>query len=502
VLLKKGIVRKTFLFSSLLIVLVTLISFVVMYFAMPSYYRTQKAKTLYSNIDALAVSLRSASTEEECAALIAEFSDVNNVNVFSFDKDNSLLPMLSTPFINMEGMGNTVYLSNEMSDETYGGSFRIQIRTERVLINDQEPVSGESNGQGTVSVIWKGTGINVISLQGDVGSYMVDHIVANGTLQPIDEAKGVILSLIPYVLIIAIAMGLVLSGIYARQISKPVLQISDAALRMQRMEPDAVSGIKTKDELGQLSANLDALYSSLLENIEHLKTEMDKVNRLERAKTEMMQSASHELKTPIAALGGMIEGMMDNVGVYKDKEKYLAECKDQVGKLSVLVGEILGASKADVIDDDLELSDMFVDELVERAIAENMYQIHEKKLTLTQKLSPMVIISDPDTLYRAISNLISNAVRYAPRNGEIHVTIAGEGTKRQLSIENECEPIPKDEIPKLFEPFYTRSYSRDKTKSGTGLGLYIVRRSLERLDIPYEANNTDLGFQVSLQLEF
>lgn len=500
-LIKKGIVRKTFLFSTLLIVLVTLISFAFMYFIMPGHYLGQKQKSLFINLDALAGKLQAASTYEECAGLIAAFSDVNNVNIFSLDKDGSIIPMLSTPFINMEGNGDTFYLANEFPDKKGNGMVRVQIRTERVLIDGQESDLEENNKQGKVMVKWRGdTGINVISMQGTVGSYMIDTIVANGTLQPIDEAKGVILSLIPYVLAIAIIVGLILSGIYARQLSKPILRISDAALRMQRMEPDAVSGIKTTDELGRLSANLDALYSSLLENIEHLKTEMDKVNRMERAKTEMMQSASHELKTPIAALNGMIEGMMDNIGVYRDKEKYLAECKEQVDKLSTLVGEILGASQADVTDAGLELSDTHVNELLERAIAENMYYIHEKKLTLTRKFSPAVIMSDPDTLYRAISNLISNAVRYTPENGEIRVTIAGEGTQRRLLIENECEPIPQDELTKLFEPFYTRSYSRDKTKSGTGLGLYIVRTSLEKLGVPYEAENTDLGFRVSMTI--
>lgn len=500
-LLRKGIVRKTFLFSALLVLLVTLISFAVMYFAMPGYYLTQKEKTLQSNLDLLAESLRSASTDEECAGLITAFSDANNVNIFSFDKDNSLLPMMSTPFINMGGAGNTFYVSKGTTDEAGDGLFKIQIRTERVLNNNQAIIVGGQDRQETFIAKWgRADGTNAISLQGSVGSDIVNHIVANGTLQPIDEAKGVILSLIPYVLAIAIIVGLILSGAYARQITKPILRISDAALRMQQMEPDAVSGIKTNDELGRLSTNLDALYANLRDNIEHLKAEMDKVNRLERSKTEMMQSASHELKTPIAALNGMLEGMMDNIGVYKDKEKYLAECKEQVDRLSLLVGEILGASKADITGDEPELSSVFVDELVERAVAENMYCIHEKGLELTRELPPVSIISDSGMLYRAISNLISNAVRYTPQNGEIRVAIVEEETGRRLYIENECEPIPADELAKLFEPFYTRSYSRDKAKSGTGLGLYIVRRSLERLNIPYEAENTESGFRVSLMI--
>jgi len=106
------------------------------------------------------------------------------------------------------------------------------------------------------------------------------------------------LSLLPYVFFSAIAMGLLFAWVYARRISKPILQISGATQKMQLMEPDVCSGVRSSDELGLLSQNLDSLYASLLKNIEALKFEKDNATALERSKTEMLQSASHELKTP------------------------------------------------------------------------------------------------------------------------------------------------------------------------------------------------------------
>jgi len=491
-LLKKGIVRKTFLYSALLILLVILISFAVMYFIMPGYYLAQKENTIQKNLSVLTRNLQAAGSAEECAILISDFSMINNVTVLSFDKDERLLPAISTPFLGMQA-NNAVFLSERRVQELDGKqTFQIQVREDNYT-NDESNIN--------ISIMWRGLfGENMMSLENHVGTDIVDHVIVTGTLQPINEAKDVILSLIPYVLMVAIIVGVVLSGIYARQISKPILQISNAALKMQQMESGIESGIKTKDELGQLSANLDVLYAKLLENIGCLKSEMDKVNRLERSKTELMQNASHELKTPIAALSGMIEGMIDNIGVYKNKEKYLVECKNQVDKLSNLVAEILGASKTDITVEELELSGAYVDELVERAVAENMYQIHARKLRLESNLPATLINTDPVILYHSISNLISNAVRYTPQDGVIRISITGEGAERRLIIENQCEPIALEELPKLFEPFYTRSYSRDKSKSGTGLGLYIVKRSLERLGIPYEAKITGFGFMINLAI--
>lgn len=494
-LLKKGIVRKTFLFSVLLILLVLLISFTIMYFVMPGYYFTQKEKTLRNELSILTLSLQSAGTEDDCVALISDFAEKNNVTVLSFDSNENILSIASTPFIGMRKNGAAYITSRSVTEASPSQTIVGEYYADSAYGFAQEL------GEGVVITTMQVTEIsdlNVISAVGNVGTDIIDYIVASGTLQPIDEAKGVILTLIPYVLAVALITGLVMAGVYAKQITKPILKISSAALRMQQMEPDASSGISTNDELGQLSINLDALYAKLRENIDHLKNEMDKVNRLERSKTEMMQSASHELKTPISALNGMIEGMIDDIGVYKNKDKYLMECKNQVDKLSSLVGEILRASKSDILGDEAEVSEFYLDELAERAVAENIYLIHENNLHLERELNPIKISTDAGILYRAISNIMSNAIRYTPPGGKINITVSSESGKGMLIIENECDPISPEELPKMFEPFYTRNYSRDKSESGTGLGLYIVKRSLEQIETPYEALITDLGFRISL----
>ena len=488
-LFKKGIVRKTFLFSISLTLIVVLIAFLVMYFMLPSYYLKQKRQDLRQNVDTLAESLQLIQSETDCAELIMDFARQNNVSVLSFDQNEMLIPSISSPFLSiMES--ETLVPSGEPILGMPSGTFMFRIRGDiidgQAELKNAVRISGDLNGDNMLLV-------------GHVGTTLVNQIYVTGTLQPIDEAKGVILSLLPYVLITAIVIGLFLSGFYAKQITKPILQISDAALKMQKMDPDAVSGIHTNDELERLSENLDALYASLRENIASLQGEMAKVSRLERSKTEMMRNASHELKTPVAALNGMLEGMIDNVGAYRDKEKYLVQCKAQVDRLACLVEEILLASRTDVGEDELELTEVSIDELIEQAIAEHAYQIDEKALRLEQNIPPTVVASNSAILYHALSNLISNAVRYTPQNGEVRIYLVEDEMKRKLIIENESEPILQEELPKLFEPFYTRNDSRDKTVSGTGLGLYIVKRSLERLEIPYEVTSTDFGFQVSLE---
>jgi two-component system sensor kinase Ihk len=488
-----------------------------MYFITPGYYLRYKERQINSGVVTLTENLRGAEEEADSARIIKEFSEKNNVDVFSFDANEIILPAVSTPFYSIsgdfrvvevqavEGTGSREYAIsiavNGDSEETRdGGSVNQEIAAIKVdpnIAQDEYAPAPESASM-SYSVAGIDNSDETINITAAVGSQLIDHISVTGTLQPIDEAKTVIFSLIPYVSAIAIAVGFALSWIYAKQITKPILRISGAALKMQQMEPGVVSGVRSKDELGGLSENLDVLYDKLLTNMANLKDETDRTARLERSKTDLLHSAGHELKTPIAALNGMIEGMLDNIGAYSDKEKYLQKCKNQVDRLSHLVSEILDASKSDVADAEPELSDTSIDGLVRVAIEEHNYLINERDLHIELALQECRRKTDPDLFYRVLANLVSNAARYTPPGGIIRVAIDGEGDRRQLYVENEFEPISPEEIPKLFEPFYTRSYSRDRSESGTGLGLYIVKRNLERLGIPYKAQLSELGFKISL----
>lgn len=503
---KTGIVRKTFLFAALLIVLVTFVSVAILYFAMPSFYLYKKEQSLKAGLVSLEVSLKESMDQETCMVLIANFAEGYNVTVTSIDLQGMPILTLSSPFVSlpaMEKAGGQLVINGEFAEDEqlteiiyqFSQTFREDLNQKTSIMYKKEDVE---------AYLWIDIG-NTILLETDIKTDIIDKIQVQGTLQPIEEARGVILSLIPYVLAAGCAIGLCLAWIYARQITKPILKLSEAAVRMKQMEyfppnkgeggsPEVIAEIKTGDELELLSDNMNALYQSLSKTIEDLKMEMEKVSRLEQSKTEMMQSASHELKTPIAALGGMLDGMIEQVGVYKDKETYLRKCRGQVEKLSFLVKEILEASRTDRRGQADKPVEIEVDEMIKKILTEYEFQIGEKQLQLKTEMNKVAIRTDPAVLYRVIMNLIGNAVSYTPRKGELRIKLS----KEQLVIENQCSYIPEEEMQKLFEPFYTRSSSRDKTVSGTGLGLYIVKRNLEQLAIPYQAESTETGFKISL----
>ncbi len=491
---KMGITQKTFLFVALLIVVVTLVSFAILYFAMPPYYFYKKEQALKSGVEMLKKDLISTTDSEACALIIHNFTEDYNVTVMALDSKDNMILQLSTPFVSLkyqaEKNGRLIVDGEELDGDSYLTIVTDLYQSAQVEISvqDKDPTEFETY------VMYEHDPGTELTFEEEIGTDLISRIQIRGTLQPIGEARGVILSLIPYALAAGCAIGAVLAWFYVRQLTRPILRLSATASKMQGMEPDIISGIRTNDELGLLSENMDALYLTLIETIDDLKNQMKKVNRLEQSKTAMMQSASHELKTPVAALSGMLDGMIDNVGVYKDKDKYLIKCKDQVDKLSFLVQEILEASRSDSGVHKERRTDTEVDAMIVHILKEHEYQIREKQLQVHTGLEPVVLHTDAQALYSAIVNLLGNAVLYTPEQGTIRIDLRTDC----MEIENETAPIPETELDKLFEPFYTRSDSRDRSVSGTGLGLYIVKRNLEQLSIAYRVENTSSGFKVTL----
>jgi len=520
--IKGSIALKTFIFTSILIVSVVAASLAFLCLALPEYYMRAKLKTISYNSEKLATELAAVNDDEEARRRISEFVSENNANVIALSGQGHFIPQLSSPLVSIEdsaGMkiklnirtDNAVEEADELPKATESRSSSLvkieretQGRAEESVAFDVEEgkmaetfyvTFSSASDDGSIEIAYSD---DIFFKNYHIGSEHIDSLAISSTFQPIGEATVVIMELAPYILLLCACIALIASYIYSKRFTAPILKISDAAIKMSRMEPDALSGVKSNDELGKLSGNLDSMYVELLLGMESLKEEMEKVNRLEKSKTDFMRAAGHELKTPISALMGITEGMLDGVGVYKDKEKYLNESKKLIGKLSLMVTEILNASKADRTDEAAAKSEVSLDDIINEVLVNFQTVIDEKLLTVSITGGGLETLSQYDLLYYSISNIISNAINYTPCGGTIIISTSQAGVERIFSVENSAENIPEELLPRLFEPFYTLEYSRDKNKSGTGLGLYIVKNNLEKLDHDYKIENTEEGIKFSI----
>ena len=285
---------------------------------------------------------------------------------------------------------------------------------------------------------------------------------------------------LPITLSCSLLISVVCSLLFSKAIADPIKTISASTEQMMKLDHGANCPIHTKDEIGTLAQNVNDLYSNLLSTIEHLEREKDAVRDMERAKVDFLRAASHELKTPVTALNATLENMILGVGKYQDYATYLPECKEMVEQLSGMIHEILETSKLNLTAEppkQVDVSELLAELCEPYQLIAAAHQI-TFSLDLPEQFPAVLPVG---TFSKAVSNVLANAVAYT----EAGKTVAVYMDENRLLIENECVPIPGDEIRRLFEPFYRPYFSRSRESGGNGLGLYIVDTLLTSMNIPY-----------------
>jgi two-component system sensor histidine kinase VanS len=222
-------------------------------------------------------------------------------------------------------------------------------------------------------------------------------------------------------------------------------------------------------------------------------------------------AASHELKTPIAATEALVEGMIANIGDYRDHPKYLRECMKTLDAQNRLVSEILEIVKLSDENTETVLLSLDLAEIGDSLIAEDRPLADQRGLEIRLEILPpagltepprLTVRSDRNLLYRSLSNVLANAVQNTPDGGVIHISVEEreKGIVR-LTILNTGARVSEDVRSRLFDPFYRLDPARSRSDNRSGLGLTIVKKTLDRLKTPFGLDNTAEGVVFWMDLE-
>lgn len=291
----------------------------------------------------------------------------------------------------------------------------------------------------------------------------------------------VVLKALPISLACCVVISIACSFVFSRKITVPIKQIGAVTQQMARMEKDAACKINSQDEIGILADNINHLYRSLLSAIESLEIEKQRVSESEKSKADFLRAASHELKTPVTALNAMLENMILGVGKYKDYDTYLPECMEMTGCLADMIHDILETSKAGIAAENEDAEEVDLSGLFSSLCEPYMLIARAKGINFCLELpDSFETVLPPQMFGKAVSNILANAVAYTEPGRTVSVYFDG----RNIIIENECVPIPKEALRHIFEPFYRPDFARDRDKGGNGLGLYIADTLLKTMNIP------------------
>ena len=466
---KLKIFPKTFLYTLGLMLIIVLLSHTLIYFLMPWAYNYQQEKALEADAARLVEQIITAPSEERVkyvTSFAAKWSANANVVYDDFSYHVDLLKEEVSAVSSPDGKVDVTIIATATED-----GLKISLAENPLGGADFFKVEqGFADGAGSITAIV--------------------------SRQHIEDAVSAVLMILPFTAILCMVISVLFALAYSRMFTRPIQQISAATEKMRELEPDAHCPNDTQDEMGMLADNVNSLYQTLLSTIRTLEQEIEKVEAADIQKTNFLRAASHELKTPVTAVSVMLENMLLGIGKYKDRDTYLARCKELTDRLAQMIKEILDASRAEFAGEQEQTDFLIADAL--KAVMEP-YQIIAKAKGIAFSVDagePFAVHLPQGMIEKAISNILANAVSYTKPDGTIYVSYK----ERQLVIENECTPIPPEHLTHIFEPFYRPDYGRDRATGGNGLGLYLVATILKSLDISYSFSPSEdiegMSFQI------
>lgn len=271
--------------------------------------------------------------------------------------------------------------------------------------------------------------------------------------------------------------------IVRRMVSDPLVDTAREANRVSilafdEFKPDLNRG----DEIGELNRALSEMAATL-------HTRWDSERDLEDKRQQFVSAASHDLKTPLALIGGYAEAIAQDISP-EENARYLAAIEQETDRMNGLVREMLDYTRLDRTDELKNRKTLNLTALVRDVLTE--YAPLFEKRRLTADIADSVRIRGDETLLRrAVGCLLENAAKYSPENGRVSVRLTNS-RNHLLTVENDCEPIPEDELPRLFEMFYRGDKVRGRA-GGHGLGLAILQKILALHGLTCKAENIKGG---------
>ena len=282
-------------------------------------------------------------------------------------------------------------------------------------------------------------------------------------------------------------------SLFARNQSKPMKDMARAAYAFGHGDLDARVRVEDaySEEVEELALSFNNM-ASLLQKSEY-------------QRQEFVANVSHELKTPMTTIAGYVDGILDGTIPESKHRYYLQIVSDETKRLSRLVRSMLDISRLQdqEIPEDKKMH-FDLEEAAGQVLITFEKKINDKQLDVDvdMPLHPVYTIANQDYITQVIYNLIDNAVKFCPEKGTLGLKIREGGNKAYISISNDGDTIPPEELPLVFDRFHKLDKSRSQNRDGWGLGLYIVKTIVsshgENISVTSKNGKTEFTFTMPL----
>lgn len=276
---------------------------------------------------------------------------------------------------------------------------------------------------------------------------------------------------------ILVITGLSVGSWIYRSVAGPLVKLKKATHNIKAGNLDFVLDVEGTDEFSELCKDFEDMRKRLKESAEE-RVVLDKENK------ELISNISHDLKTPMTAIKGYVEGIMDGIADTPEKmERYIRTIYNKTNEMDHLINELTFYSKIDTNRIPYTFSKLNVEDYFNDCAEELSVEMETRNIELVYANyvdNKVQIIADGEQIRRVIHNIISNSIKYMnKKKGIIQIRVKDVGDFIQIEIEDNGKGIAAKDLTNIFDRFYRTDVSRNSSKGGSGIGLSIVKKIME-----------------------
>lgn len=278
------------------------------------------------------------------------------------------------------------------------------------------------------------------------------------------------------ILLFAIVSALLIFAVLTNPIRKLAQQMDSFQQQELQSQPTKIplKIMPTSDEITYLSSAFAAMRNRIHE-------QMKKLEETDRLRRELISNVSHDLRTPLSSMQGYLEMLTRTSITEEDRKNFMEIAFKHCRRLTQLVKELFELSKLDAGREAPELENFSLAELLQDVVQKYSLLAQQKNISLKAPYTDQLYMVNADIalIERVLENLIDNALRYTPENGQVEITLIQKTNCVEVGVQDTGIGLAAEDIPHIFERYYRAQKSTEHHQQSTGLGLAIVKRILE-----------------------
>lgn len=330
-----------------------------------------------------------------------------------------------------------------------------------------------------------GGGVEYLQTETEAARYaLLSRTVEGGTLLvvfslvDVSEASRVLLQQLWVITAVLMAAALLLAILLSRLFSRPVVDVTRAAKRMAAGDYTVKTPVRTRDEIGQLTQALNELG--------------DELGKAEELRRELIANVSHELRAPLTIIRGYAETVRDVTWPNEEKRtEQLNAISEEAVRLGALVSDILDYSKLESGAEAMRPEVFSCADMLGECAARFALEAGKRDVALEMDCAAGDVRFDRGQMTQVVNNLLDNAVHHARMRSRVLVRCEPRGEYMRVCVENAGEPIPPEELPRIWDRYHRTPRHGEAGGLGTGLGLAIVKSILTRHGVAYGAESDE-----------